>query len=489
MLKKIMEKILQLGIQIVLIMFLCVIQLTGCQTKTSVPELECVIGKLEIGLMVEWAECKVENIPVTVKEADKITSIVEKTTDENESQSGNSIIDHKLHYVCDEEKKKSRSFPEESANIERYVAEDRWEEIYIYEEDGQTIFGYSIPRIKSYNGYILEKKDDILKVELLDWNENVALKADFKPVGNHYEFTVTECADGQFEILPRTIKFYREDKFSSDISAIARIIYIDEEEQTFFAEVSGHYKEDASFDDTFFVDYFCMEDNFIQDINKLKGKTAILNYTEYSTTYMVSLNEIIFDENEMAQRDQEIHNYFEKSPDSIYGNDFLFWEYLSLPYTSTEYEYLIENDEQKVCLGIEYVKYFEEGKVFRLCQKEGKENSILGYIFIDADKKTYYIDEPEYEIENVSYADVLQNAHLVSAMESVSDKNVGNAGLHETITIVGDTCEYRSIDNNTGRFLNIIWGERYGILRYESGYVGQSDNLILSKVMPHKSEY
>ena len=83
----------------------------------------------------------------------------------------------------------------------------------------------------------------------------------------------------------------------------------------------------------------------------------------------------------------------------------------------------------------------------------------------------------------------MQNAHLVCAMEGVTDKNEGAVGLHETITIVDDTCQYRSFDDNTGNFLNITWTKEYGILRYESGYIGKNDTLVFSKVMPTKTAY
>ena len=47
---------------------------------------------------------------------------------------------------------------------------------------------------------------------------------------------------------------------------------IDEEANTFRAQASGTYAEFAEYSAHIHVDYSCMEESFIQDIEKMKGK-------------------------------------------------------------------------------------------------------------------------------------------------------------------------------------------------------------------------
>lgn len=47
---------------------------------------------------------------------------------------------------------------------------------------------------------------------------------------------------------------------------------IDEEANIFRAQASGTYAEFAEYSTHIHVDYSCMEESFIQDIEKMKGK-------------------------------------------------------------------------------------------------------------------------------------------------------------------------------------------------------------------------
>lgn len=493
-----LQKILNKKKLFIMLGCICILVISGVswatveeKSKDTTQEVKGQMAAALVGGLLNGNEAVDALVTEMADEIEDLTISANNTVNENNKETESTLSGYKLHYICDEEKRQRINFPEKSTESERYISETGGNDIEIYEKDGEIVFDYGVVRVTTYHGHIVDKQGDILQVELLDTMTDVTMKGTFKPLENHYEFTFTECGDDRFKTLPWTIKFYREEKFSTDGSVIVEIGSIDEEGYTFIACASGTYAEFAEYSTHIHVDYSCMEESFIQDIEKMKGKTALIHYTKYSTTYEFLLYKICFDENEIAQHDEEIYDLAYNEPDSVYANDYFFWSYCVLPNSPTQYEYVKESGQQSntVFLGIEHVKRFTEGTIFKLYQNNGKENVVLGYLMLHEGKKTYYIDEPEFNIENASYEGILQNAHLVCAMEGVTDKNEGAVGLHETITIVGDTCQYRSFDDNTGKFLNITWTEEYGILRYESGYIGKNDTLVFSKVMPTKTAY